>query len=184
MSGINQNGSLKKFPAPSPETPAAIAASSGDIATMSLPANTSALLEIDSYGNTPLIWASDQGQVHALNYILEHVPAKEKSNDAFINTLGYLGNTALTRAARGGHTSCVKMLLERSDINPDLCNEKMQYPLHFAAYKKHSETVRVMLDSGKCSTIVQDRKGRTPAEDTSVQQIKDMILEHREKTGM
>lgn len=181
MSGINQDGSLIKFPAPSPGTPAGIAASTGDMTVLSLPDVTSALLDKDSHGNTPLIWASDKGQVDALEYILQQIP---KSDEAFINTRGFLGNTALVRAARGGHTACVKILLERSDINADLCNEKMQYALHFAAYKKHLETVRVMLDSGKCSTTVLDRKGRTPAEDTSVQEIKDMILEHRERTGM
>jgi ankyrin repeat protein len=55
----------------------------------------------------------------------------------------------------------------------------MQYPLHFAAFKKHPQVVRVMLESGKCSTTVVDRKGRTPAEDTSLEEIRQMILEYR-----
>jgi len=184
MSGINQDGSLKKFPVPSPETAAAIAASTGDLNTLHLPDVTPTLSEKDGFSNTPLIWASDKGQVDALKYILEQTPVEDKSDHALVNTRGYLGNTALARACRGGHIACVKLLLERSDANPDICNEKMQYPLHFAAFKKHPEIVRVMLDSGKCSTLLKDRKGRTPAEDTSMQEIKDMILEHREKTGM
>merc|ERR1712110_1304710 len=95
---------------------------------------------------------------------------------------GYLGNTATARAARGGHLSCVKLLLgnERENgVDPNICNEKKQYPLHFAAFKNHPEVVRVLLDSGLCDTLVQDRKGRTPAEDTSVGAIRDMILEYR-----
>lgn len=184
MSGINQDGSLKKFPVPSPETPAAIAASTGDLNALYLPGVTPTLLEKDALGNTPLIWASDKGQLDALKYILEQIPVEDKSDHALINARGYLGNTALARACRGGHIACVNFLLERSDVNPNICNEKMQYPLHFAAFKKHPDIVRVMLDSGKCSTLLKDRKGRTPAEDTSVQEIKNMILEHREKTGM
>lgn len=60
----------------------------------------------------------------------------------------------------------------------NVCNDKMQYPLHFAAFKKHPETVRAMLDGGVDTTVL-DRKGRTPAEDTSDPAIRAMILEAR-----
>ena len=185
MSGINQDGTLKKFDKPKATTVAAIAASSGDMASLQTVKNT--FCTPDESGNIPLIWAADQGQHQALEYILENMPLlteDEMKQDTGINLKGYLGNTALARAARGGHTKCCQLLLSRKDINPNICNEKLQYPLHFAAFKKHPETVKVMLESGKCSTLVQDRKGRTPAEDTSVEEIKKMILDYREKTGM
>ncbi len=63
-----------------------------------------------------------------------------------------------------------------------ICNEKLQYPLHFAAFKKHADVVKVLLESGKCDTLVKDRKDRTPAEDTSVEETRNVILSHREKT--
>ncbi len=177
MSGINPDGSLKKFPTPQPSTPVSIAASTGDLTSLSSPQVTPNLWERDEHGNTPLIWAADKGQSDALQYILSE-SSTEIACD--INTRGYLGNTAIGRAARGGHLECVKLLLnQKGTINPNICNEKKQYPLHFAAFKKHPEVVKALLDSGLCDTTLKDRKGRTPAEDTSLVEIRDMILDYR-----
>ena len=73
----------------------------------------------------------------------------------------------------------MKELLTNANADPNICNEKMQYPLHFAAFKKHPEMVQLLLQSGKCDTMVKDRKGRTPAEDTSVDEIRNTILQYR-----
>jgi len=179
MSGINPDGTLKKYDTPKATTPAAIAASTGDLDTLKS-LSVAELHEVDEYDNTSLIWAADGGYDECLTYILSTVPDKgfgEKGN--VVNARGYLGNTAIGRAARGGHCSCVKLLLDRTDINPDICNEKIQFPLHFAAFKKHLSVVELMLESGKCSTEVKDRKGRTPEEDTNVDEIKNAILRYR-----
>jgi len=185
MSGINPDGSLKKFPVPTPSTPASIAACEGDIPALS---TASSLWDQDEgSGNVPLIWAADRGQSEALKLILTSASEaaewrQEGSKDPCdVNHKGYLGNTALSRAARGGHEECVALLLAAKGIDPNICNDKMQYPLHFAAFKKHPKVVRAMLDSGLCDTMVKDRKGRTPAEDTSSEEIRSMILEHRKK---
>ena len=92
------------------------------------------------------------------------------------NARGFLGNTALARACRGGHADCVAALLSSPTIDPNVANDKMQYPLHFAAFKKHTDCVVRMIDSGKCDYGVKDRKGRVPAEDTSDGTIRDMLL--------
>jgi hypothetical protein len=185
--GINADGTLKEGPAPKPRptTPAAIAASTGDLSALSSNEVKPFLWTKDEHGNLPLIWAADKGHADALQFILS---SEVPDSNVNINTSGYLGNTAIARAARGGHVSCVKLLLlsnfkghRHGIINPNICNEKEQYPLHFAAFKKHPDVVRVLLDSGLSDTTVKDRKGRTPAEDTSVEMIRDMILEHRAK---
>ena len=195
MSGINTDGTLKKFAVPKPTTPISIAASTGDVATLSSIEHKPNLWTKDEYGNIPLIWAADKGHIDVLQCILSQNSDSCEGGDkdgCNINTRGYLGNTAIARAARGGHLSCVKLLLEqhrgnKNDgdgvvvVDPNICNEKKQYPLHFAAFKKHPEVVKVLLDSGLCDTLVKDRKGRTPAEDTSVEAIRDMILEYRVK---
>jgi ankyrin repeat protein len=199
MSAINADGTLKKFPTPIPETEAAIAAATGDIATLNLPHVKSTLMQKDTFGNMPLHWACDRGQVDALEFLLSQIPQEvldkadqeqenntlsrrqQQNNSIIINTRGYLGNTPLARACRGGHLLCVELLLKRNDVDPNICNDKMQYPLHFAAFKKHPDVVRVMLESGKCDTMVTDRKGRTPAEDTSLEEIRNMILQYRRK---
>uniref|UniRef100_A0A7S3V746 Uncharacterized protein n=1 Tax=Chaetoceros debilis TaxID=122233 RepID=A0A7S3V746_9STRA len=175
MSGINPDGSLKKFFTPTPSSDIAIAASTGDLSALERLLTPTTVTEKDEHGNTPLVWASDCGQSAAVKLILDQTPADES-----INAKGYLGNTALGRAARGGHADCVALLLERDEIDANICNEKKQYPLHFAAFKKKTNCVKLMLESGKVDTCVIDRKGRTPAEDTSVDEIRDMILGYRD----
>ena len=107
----------------------------------------------------------------------------EGKDPASVNARGYLGNTAIARAARGGYLDCVSALLKASQINPNIANEKMQYALHFAAFKRHPNVVEIMLQSGKCDSMVTDRKGRTPAEDTKDEGIRDMILKSRQLVG-
>eukprot|EP00035_Acanthoeca_spectabilis_P017018 m.355498 g.355498 ORF g.355498 m.355498 type:complete len:58 (+) comp16597_c1_seq44:1223-1396(+) len=51
----------------------------------------------------------------------------------------------------------------------------MQAPLHFAAHFEHLAAVKVLLKHG-ASPYVLDRKGRTPAEDTSCSTIRTQIL--------
>lgn len=153
MSGINPDGSLKKFPTPTPASEIAIAASSGDLSTLERLITPTTVTDKDEHGNTPLVWASDCGQSAAVKLILSQMsPA-----DGSINAKGYLGNTALGRAARGGHVDCVSLLLERDEIDANICNEKKQYPLHFAAFKKKTNCVKIMLESGKVDTRVVDR---------------------------
>jgi len=100
--------------------------------------------------------------------------------EADVNARGFLGNTALSRACCKGHTEIVQLLLENEDITcVNECNDKQQYPLHFAAFKKKRACVEAMLASEKVITTMLDRKGRTPAEDTSDAEIRDMILKRR-----
>ena len=173
--GINTDNTLKKYEIPVPITEAAKAADIGDISKLSFLPEAS-LLDVDETGNTPLIWSADKGHNEALKLILEAVAKKDPSS---VNTRGYLGNTALSRAARGGHLECVITLINNPNINPNIANDKMQYPLHFAAYKRKTEVVKVLLESKKCDTKVLDRKGRTPAEDTSDEGIRNMIIQSR-----
>ena len=179
---MNHDGSLNKFPTPVPINNIEIAAAKGDVDGLSkllmaeqLQSKRSGSISSES-GNTPLIWAADAGRAECVKLILDRTPA-----DGSINEKGFLGNTAISRAARGGHADCVSLLLERDDIDPNICNDKKQYPLHFAAFKENIECVQIMLESKKCDAMVKDRKGRTPAEDTSVEEIRDMIMKYREE---
>lgn len=170
--GINPDNTLRKFATPKPTLDVCIAAANGDLSTLESKEERG-LGEVDEHGNTALIWAADKGHVDVVKFILQ------KDLTWMINHRGYLGNTAIARAARGGHASTMEALLSHPLADPNICNDKMQYPLHFAAFKKHPEMVQIMLQSGKCDTMVKDRKGRTPAEDTSVDQIRNSILQYR-----
>ena len=162
---------LRKYPVPVPSTPLALAAVGGELSAIEA-ADLATLDAQDDTGNTPLIWASDAGRIDVVKAIVA------KGGD--VNKAGFIGNTALARAARQGHTEIARTLLSAPGCTcQDVCNSKSQYPLHFAAFKQHADTVRVMLELG-CSSLVVDRKGRTPAEDTSSAEVRDMIVAARQ----
>ena len=163
-STLGTNVPLLKYPAPVPDGVASIAAFEGDVDRL----NDLSLSEwnsADMSGNTPLVWASDAGHTDVAKLLL--------SKDVDANARGYLGATAVCRASRRGHMGVLRLLLE-NNASPDIPNKKMQYPLHFAAFKRNPEAVAVLLEKGS-NPLVLDRKGRTPAEDTSDVAIRDMI---------
>jgi ankyrin repeat protein len=165
---INPDGTLKKFETPVPTGPSAMAAEGNMDYFMTEDGKANANVQDDS-ANTPLIWAADRGHAQLVQLLVDL--------DVDVNHKGFIGNTALARAARAGHVDVVSALLASPSIDANICNDKKQYPLHFAAFKKKHDVVRNMLSSGKCDTLVLDRKGRTPAEDTSDEDIKKWILE-------
>ena len=159
--------SSQKFPAPAPDTPATTAAASGD--TDTLAALPPELIDAaDGSGNTPLIWAADAGHVNAVNALLQR--------GATVNAVGYLGATAVCRASRKGHVEVLRALFAAPGIDINLPNDKLQSPMHFAAFKKNPKAVSALLEHG-ANALVLDRKGRTPAEDTSDDAIRAEILE-------
>lgn len=138
----------------------------------------------DESGNTALIWASDRGNAEAVTFLTG-------SSKVDLCKRGFLGNTALSRACRQGHMEVVKTLLNAAndsklEINGvkgaralgNIHNDKLQYPMHFAAFKLKPDVIQLLLDMGLDTTVL-DRKGRTPAEDTSSHEIRDTILNAR-----
>ena len=139
--------------------------------------------------NTALIWAAEIGNLELTRLILDTVVAKLSEDEnyrkeerllSFVNHRGFLGATALNRAARRGHTHIVDSLLSPKDcevascFDADIPNDKLQHPLHFAAFKKHPETVASLLQCG-ANPWVLDRKGRTPLEDTSCETCQSLL---------
>jgi hypothetical protein len=133
-------------------------------------------------GNTPLIWAANAGHVEVVNYIVNKVsvvqddegpPDNDNRGNEYLNVRGYLGATAVSRAACRGHAECVRILAQ-AGANLDICNDKMQYPLHFAAFKEKVECVQVLLEY-QANPLVLDRKGRTPSLDTKNEEIRGIL---------
>jgi len=122
----------------------------------------------DESGNTALIWAADMGHANVVDFLLSQ-------SNIHVDSKGYLGATAVSRAAKRGYCDILKLLIQ-SNANLDIPNDKMQYPLHFAAFKQHPKAVALLLRHG-CNPRVLDRKGRNPAQDTSSLQIRDCILQ-------
>lgn len=162
-------GPLIKYPAVHPTTAAAIAARDNDVQTLrNLPAQECDAR--DESGNTPLIWAADAGSVESVRFLLQ--------TGVSVNSKGYLEATAVSRACRRGHVLVLKELLSAPGVDCDIPNVKKQYPLHFATFRRHREIVQMCLEFG-ASTYVLDRKGRTPAEDTSDEVIRQLIIDAR-----
>ena len=157
-----------KYPTPENSSPAGVAAAADDVAALdALPAAD--LVATDASGNTPLVWAAVAGAEAAARRLVE--------TGASLDARGYLGATAVNRAARGGHACVLKVLLD-AGADPDVPNDKLQSPMHFAAFKKKPDCVELLLKAG-ASTYVLDRKGRTPAEDTSDEAIRATIIGSR-----
>jgi HAD superfamily hydrolase (TIGR01549 family) len=166
-------GPLAKYETPSPQSTASTAAAAGDVTALSaLPLSELAAVDPES-GNTPLVWAADAGHVSAIELLL--------NSGVDVNHRGYLGATATCRACRRGHTAALAALLAAPGCDPNLANDKLQSPLHFAAFKLHPDAVRLMLEQKGCNPFVLDRKGRTPAEDTSDELIRAAIRNAQER---
>lgn len=161
---LGTNMPLKKYKAPAPSSPTTCSVVAGNIEGMS----PNQLHEPDESGNTPLIWAADAGHDHIVQYLL-------KDSTASIDVRGYLGSTAVCRAARRGHDRILERLLQ-AGADPNICNDKLQYPLHFAAFKEHMPSVQVLLACEKLNMCVLDRKGRIPADDTKNDEIRNVVL--------
>jgi len=157
---------LVKLTPPVPSSKASTAAALGDLAALE---QLSALERNEAdpaSSNTPLIWAADSGQAECVSLLLA-------TDGVDANARGFLGATACSRASRKGHAECLRVLLaghSPAAVNSDIPNDKLQYPLHFAAFKQHPECVDVLLAAGT-NPLVLDRKGRTPAQDTADESI-------------
>lgn len=167
-----------KYDTPMPSSLACQAAAAGQVDRLQAMTAAEILHTCPTTGNTPLIWAANEGHEAAVAYILQTIATVDNKAkvDDYINVRGYLGATAVSRAACRGHAACLA-LLAAAGAQVDVCNDKLQYPLHFAAFKQHAECVQILLDHG-ADTLVLDRKGRTPSMDTSSQEIRQLLQEY------
>jgi len=186
---------LHGSPPPTPESILCKAVVNGDAVTVRAMLEKMSLDEItnaeEESKNTALIWAAEVGNSELASLLVETVVAKlsDQEDDkieerllSFVNHRGFLGATALNRAARRGHTHVVESFLSSKESKAARCfdldvpNDKLQHPLHFAAFKKHPETLEFLLRCG-ANPWVLDRKGRTPVEDTSCEACKSLLKE-------
>jgi HAD superfamily hydrolase (TIGR01549 family) len=164
---------LHGVPAPKATSLLGMAAVEGDVDKVDviLTAQLTDVDERDDCGNTPLIWAAENGHLSIVERFI--------SAGADFNVQGYLGATALCRAARRGHVDVLRALIKQG-ANMNVPNHKFQYPLHFAAFKEHEDAVHVLLEAGADAQVL-DRKGRIPAQDTKNERIREAILAAMQK---
>ena len=134
----------------------------------------------DEMGRTPLLWASSQAHKGVVDLLLER-------SDVSPDTPDERGRTALAWAAVGwsynpeeldmeGRTSLIedniasgseramvaRLLLERSDVNPDRADNTGRTPLSWAASYGRGEMVKMLLERSDVTPDTPDEKGRTP----------------------
>lgn len=158
---------LEKHAVPAPTGAASVAAARGDVEELSRMSREVLNAPDPDNGNTPLIWAANGGHAEAVRVLVE--------SGVEVNHRGFLGATATARASRAGHAAVLEALLAACGLDPNIVNDKQQSPLHFAAFKRKPQAVELLLGHSACNPFVLDRKGRTPAEDTSDAAIRARI---------
>uniref|UniRef100_A0A7S1BKS3 Phosphoglycolate phosphatase n=1 Tax=Corethron hystrix TaxID=216773 RepID=A0A7S1BKS3_9STRA len=177
-SELGTSHTLIKYKIPVPLTLADEAAATGDVETLKsmMRSELNGAEDVEGVNNTPLIWAADRGHVEAVRYLLQ------ETSDNNIDCCGFIGCTAVSRAARQGNIDILRLLLAEGGADPNIPNIKMQYPLHIAAFHRNAEAVDTLLEFG-ANSFVMDRKGRTPAEDTDDASIQSAIFACRASTA-
>lgn len=133
---------------------------------------------VDEAGNSPLIWACEHGASESVKFLTSASCASLVD----LGRRGFLGNTCLQRAARKGRHEIVRVLLEAANTRTEggaqslglIYNDKLQYPLHHVGFHEQISCLEVMLEFG-FDTMVEDRKGRTPLEDTKSEKVRELI---------
>lgn len=198
----------EKLPPPKPLTSIDKAAIRGDILylqSISTEELHTANWNVEENVNTPLIWAVEYGQIDVVRYLLQLHPIVYPNSPSAVtrmtNHRGFLGCTAVSRAARRNNIWILQLLLLSAyegggGADPDIPNYKMQYPMHIAAFHGNREAVKVLIDGGGggdgdeyhdgrgggggANVNVLDRKGRRPDGDTGDDGIKAMIVDARD----
>jgi ankyrin repeat protein len=145
----------------------------------------------DSYGRTPLSWASGNGHKAVVKLLLgiygvdpdskdseyRKTPlswAADRGHDAVVRLL--LANsgvnpddkdawerTPLSNAAENGHEAVVKLLLATDGVDPDSKSSKYEKtPLSWAAQHGHVGVVKLLLANSGVNADSKDAWGRTP----------------------
>jgi len=150
----------------------------------------------DASGNSALIWAADRGNLDAVTFLCrdELVAPGEGGAPPRVDLArrGFLGCTAVARAATRDHDAVLRVLLDAAQralpggaaALAGVPNVKLQYPLHYAGFHSRVKALEVLLEPKYAvDTRVKDRKGRTPLEDTADSEVKSMISAARAREG-
>jgi len=133
----------------------------------------------DSFGQTPLSWAAENGHEAVVKLLLKNgaeLDSKDNHNQTpllwatrnghetvvrlLLKEGAELGPMLLLWAARKGHDAVVRLLIERgAELEPQENNS--QAPLSWAARNGHEAVVRLLLEKG-AKLESNDTDGRTP----------------------
>jgi len=108
--------------------------------------------ERDQQGNTPLIWASSEGNYQLVELLIDE--------GAAVNLQNFVGETALSIAAARGFEGICALLIENGG-NTNISNLDGASPLHMAAACGHVGIVKLLVSRGAYVNAFDD-EGDTP----------------------
>jgi len=111
--------------------------------------------QMDSGGNTPLVWAAWRGHERVVKILLGREDINPDSPDRY-------GGTPLCLAAGSGHEGVVKILLGRGEVGPDKSDMLGRTPLHWAAEKGFETVVKILLRQDRVNPDKSDMFDQTP----------------------
>ena len=148
--------------------------------------NPEALNQPDEQGYTPLQWASLNNRCNIIDYLVDHntdvdavdstgqtalhwsvVRASDSALEKLLQAGASLGladskgYTVLHVAAQYGQTGTIYRLVVRWNVNPSGIDLDGRSALHWAAYKGHTDTVKLLIALG-VPVNLQDNEGCTP----------------------
>ena len=139
---------------------------------------------VDDDGVSALMGVASAGSLEGLKLVVEALK-KKGTFDSHLDRLSYSGGSPVMFAAAGGHTDCVKELIDLGTNINEIARATPEYAerlekmiaegtvtdtennvdgvtaLHVAAQGGHLETVNLLLENGATPTIADD-EGRTP----------------------
>ena len=111
--------------------------------------------QADCAGNTPLLWAAENGHDRVAKLLLER-------EDLHPNRPDNQDCTPLSWAAHNGHDRVVKLLLDRKDIDPNMADNQGGTPLSWAANNGHRGVAELLLGRKDVDPNRPDEDDRTP----------------------
>ena len=112
----------------------------------------------DKDGKTPLHHAAENGNVEAMQFLLEADEAGETRNARDTGTTGW---TPLLLSAFGGHSDAVELLLQVG-VNAGVATHRGSTPLCVAAAQGHVEVARLLIEALADVDKSRPDNGKTP----------------------
>lgn len=131
--------------------------------------------EKDSYGQTPLSYASERGQESPVKFLLE-------TSAVEIHRADEDGRSPLSYAAEGGHAAVARLLLDASGCGADDCDVDGRTPLSYAAAQGHAAVVRLLSPITSVDADLCHQFQRTPlsfASEKGHERVVEIILRYR-----
>jgi ankyrin repeat protein len=110
---------------------------------------------IDTYDQTPLSWAAQNGQETVIKLLLLETDGVDPDSE------DVCGRTPLSWAARYGHEAVVKFLLATGGVDPDSRSDDYQTPLSLAAAHGHDAVMELLLTNNRVDINTKDTNGQT-----------------------